>query len=93
LAKLEARDIGKQFWATHDHQTRLVTAIQNVTLTIDSRPFDANQTIVTDANGEFIVIVTVPLDITPGNHNFTAKDDSSVEASATLAVTKTPGRQ
>ncbi len=66
---------------------------QNVTLTIDSRPFDANQTIVTDANGEFIVIVTVPLDITPGNHSITAKDDSSVEASATLAVTKTPGRQ
>jgi hypothetical protein len=65
---------------------------QNVSLTIDSKPFDANQTITTDANGDFIVIVTVPLDITPGNHNITAKDDSSVEASTTLAVTKTPGR-
>jgi hypothetical protein len=63
---------------------------QNVTLTMDGKPLDTNSTITTDASGTFTASVTIPVGMTAGNHQITAKAGNGVEASATLAVAKAP---
>jgi uncharacterized membrane protein len=60
---------------------------QNVTLAIDDNTVDTNSTITTDANGAFTVAVTIPENVTAGDHQVTATDGSGVKASATLSVT------
>src|ERR687887_2694142 len=39
MAKLEARNIGKQFLAVQGNETKLITAIKNVDLTIEDEQF------------------------------------------------------
>lgn len=39
MAKLEARNIGKQFLAVHQNETKLITAIKNINLTIEEEQF------------------------------------------------------
>ncbi|MDP9462522.1 MAG: ATP-binding cassette domain-containing protein, partial [Thermoproteota archaeon] len=39
MAKLEARNIGKQFLAVHQNEAKLITAIKNVNLTIEDEQF------------------------------------------------------
>ena len=39
MAKLEARNIGKQFLAVHQNEAKLITAIKNINLTIEDEQF------------------------------------------------------
>lgn len=63
---------------------------QNVTLAIDGNSLDTNSTIKTSASGSFTISTTIPANVTAGDHEIIATDDSGANASAMFSVTEAP---